>query len=138
MTYKYLENVAIADVAFEAEGKTLKELFEECAKATFEVMVKLEDVKDSEAREIDVHEDSPEKLLYSFLEELIYIKDVESMVFNKFDLNVTNTSVTGTIYGEEIKPKKHILGSDVKAVTLHKFKVMKEGMKWKAMVVLDI
>lgn len=138
MSYKYLEKIAIADVAFEAEGKTLKELFAECAKATFEVMVNLKSVKDIVTKEIDLEEDSVDKLLYSFLEELIYLKDVDAMVFNKFDLNVTENKVTGFVYGEGINPEKHKLGQDVKAVTMHKFKVWKDKNKWKATVVLDI
>ena len=36
--FKYLDDVAIADTAFEAYGKTLEDLFATCASATFEVM----------------------------------------------------------------------------------------------------
>ncbi|HLD02773.1 MAG TPA: archease [Candidatus Nanoarchaeia archaeon] len=139
MTYKFLENVAIADAAFEAESNTLNGLFEDCAKATFEIMVPdLKQVDDKEAKDIEIEEESVDKLLYSFLEELIYLKDAEAMLFSKFELNVTKNKVSGIVYGEGINPKKHVLGSDVKAVTLHKFKVWKEGLKWKAIVVLDI
>lgn len=138
MSYKFLEGITTADVAFEAEGKTLNELFESCAKATFEVMVKLENVKPKVAKEIELEEESVDKLLYSFLEELIYLKDVDAMVFSKFELNVTETTLFCTVWGEDINSKKQAMGSDVKAVTLHKFKVWKEGTKWKAVVVLDI
>lgn len=138
MTYKFLEGITTADVAFEAEGKTLNELFESCAQATFEVMVKLENVKPKIAKEIELEEESVDKLLYSFLEELIYLKDVEAMVFSKFELNVTETTLFCTAWGEGIDSKKQAMGSDVKAVTLHKFKVWKEGLRWKAIVVLDI
>ena len=35
--YKFLEDVAIADIAFEAYGKSLNELFENAALASFEL-----------------------------------------------------------------------------------------------------
>ncbi len=37
MTFRYLEDIAKADAAFEAEGGTLEELFKDAAIATFEV-----------------------------------------------------------------------------------------------------
>ena len=40
MPYKFLEDVAIADVAFVATGKTLEELFESSALAVTNTMVK--------------------------------------------------------------------------------------------------
>ena len=39
MTYHYLEDFAIADIAFEAAGKNLEELFIAAADATMNVMV---------------------------------------------------------------------------------------------------
>ncbi len=39
MPYKFLEDIATADAAFEALGSTPEELFTEAALATFEVMV---------------------------------------------------------------------------------------------------
>ena len=39
MPYRFLEDIATGDAAFEAEGRTLEELFVEAAVTTFEVMV---------------------------------------------------------------------------------------------------
>ena len=39
MPYRYLEDIATADVAFEARGKDLAELFMAAAEATMNVMV---------------------------------------------------------------------------------------------------
>ena len=46
--FKFLEDVAIADAAFLAEGKTLEELFAICATATFEVMANTKKVEPKE------------------------------------------------------------------------------------------
>jgi SHS2 domain-containing protein len=39
MTYKFLPDVALADIAFEAQSKTVNGLFESCAKALADIMV---------------------------------------------------------------------------------------------------
>ena len=47
MPYKFIEDVAVADVAFEADGKTIEEMFESAALAVTNTMVKdLDSVKD--------------------------------------------------------------------------------------------
>jgi len=46
--------------------------------------------------------------------------------------------VSANAYGEQIDPEKHDLIVDVKAVTLHKFKVEQTQRGWETLVVLDI
>ncbi len=138
MTYKFLENISLADVAFEAKGKTLEEMFVSAAEATTETMVKdLKTVKPKVKKKIMLKAESVEKLLYAFLEELIFLKDSELLIFSKFKIKVSETSLSGEIFGEKLDMKKHEMLVDVKAVTMHMFEVRKNG-KWKARVVLDV
>ena len=64
------------------------------------------------------------------------------LIFNKFDIKINKSKelhkLEATLYGEEINHDKHELCADVKAVTLHKFKLFKEGNEWKATLILDI
>ena len=48
--YKILEDVAIADIAIEAYGKNLEELFENSALAIFEESANLKNIKEKEMR----------------------------------------------------------------------------------------
>lgn len=141
MPFKYLEDIAIADVAFEATGKTLEELFEACALAAMQVMVDLKTVDRDTKKEIEIKADSIEQLLRKFLDELIYIKDTELLLFSKFDAKIKKNKgyeLSVTALGEKIDIKKHKLGVDVKATTMHMFEVKKLDTKWKAHVILDI
>ena len=138
MSYKFLEGISLADVAFEAKGKTLEEMFVSAAEAMTLTMVKdLKTVKPKVTKKISLKAENVEKLLYAFLEELIFLKDSKVMVFSKFKLKVTETSLSGEILGEKLDMKKHEMLVDVKAVTMHMFEVKKNG-KWKARVVLDV
>jgi len=139
--FRFLENVAIADAAFEAQGKSLEELFATCARATFEVMANTKKVEPKEKIEIKLKQDEIDKLLFDWLAELIYLKDAKEMFFGKFDLKIEKKNkyiLKGQVFGEKIDYKKHKVKVDVKAVTLHLFEVKKVRNNWNARVVLDI
>lgn len=138
MKYKFFEDLATADIAFEAEGSDLNELFEACALATFDIMVDLKSVNPKVRKIINLDEKNTEDLLFAFIEELIYLKDVETMLFSKFKIKVIGNSLEAEIYGEKINQKEHRLKIDIKAITLHKFEVKKVKNKWIARVIVDI
>jgi SHS2 domain-containing protein len=76
--YKFLEDMAIADVAFEASGATLQELFESAALAVTGTMVKdVEKIRQKIKKPIGVSAENVEMLLFSFLQELIFYKDAD-------------------------------------------------------------
>ncbi len=138
MKYKFFEDLATADIAFEAEGDDLNELFEACALATFDIMVDLKSVKPEIKKIIRLENKNTEDLLFNFIEELVYLKDVEIMLFSRFKIDVKDNKLEAEMYGEKINQQKHKLRIDIKAVTLHKFEVKKEKNKWIARVIVDI
>ncbi len=140
MPFRFLDKVAIADVAFEANGRTLDRLFESCANALTEVMVDRRGVKPKLERKIALEGENSENLLYDFLTEIIIRKDVDSILFRRFDvsLDVAGRSLTALARGETIDRERHRLRNDVKAVTTHLFGIKRSAGGWSATVVLDI
>ena len=139
--YKFLENVAIADIAFEACGKDLNELFENSALAVFVSSAEVKTIRLKVKREIKLSNDRIDNLLYDFLSEIIFLKDKDSLIFSKSKVDIKENKkykLKATLYGEKIDLKKHVLLHDVKAVTLHLFKIEKTKNYWKATMVLDI
>ncbi len=139
MAHKFVEDVAIADTAFDAVGHTLTELFQSSADALIETLADPKTVKSKIVKVIKKKEQTVDKLLFSFLEELVFLKDKEAMVFSKITVTVDEKKLElfATVKGDKIKPSEQKLGQDVKAVTMHYFKV-EHGKYWKARVVLDI
>lgn len=137
MPFKFLEDVSYADVAFEATGKTLKELFESSAVATFESMADTSTIKPVIEKKITLKASSVDKLLFNFLEEIVFLKDKDAIVFHDVKVTATEKSLSAVLHGDAINPKKQTLHQDVKAVTMHYFKV-EHNKLWKANVVLDI
>ncbi len=139
--FRFLEKIAIADIAFEAYGSTVEELFESSALALFEAMVKLETVEAKETEVIKLESDKVEDLLFDWLSELVYLKDAKSILFSDFKLKIEDKQkyfLSGEALGEKINPSKHHLKVDVKAVTYHMLEVKQEQGRWTAQVILDI
>ncbi len=135
----------MADIAFEAEAPTLEGLFIETAKALSECMVDLKSISDSMKSEITLSAPALDRLLFDWLAELIYLKDTENAFFKDFEVRITTRDsptkhyeLKATARGELINHEKHIIRTDVKAVTMHQFKLEEKPGKFTARIVLDI
>lgn len=143
MPYRYLDEIATADVAFEATGGSLEEVFTSAAEATVNVMVD-EPERIERVMRVAVKLENPERdmLLYDFLNELVYLKDAKKLLMRVEKMEIKEgaegLSLFAELSGEELDPAKHPLGADVKAVTLHMFSLERDGGGWKATAVLDI
>lgn len=138
-SHKFLEDVAIADVAFEARGNSLNEVFEACGDAVFETIANLETLGDTETYTYTSENENVEDLLYDFLEEIIYLKDTESLIFKECNVIIKgNNKIEVKFRGDKINQEKQELNTDVKAVTMHMFSLKKEKEGYRARIVLDI
>ena len=141
--YRYLEEIATADVAFEARGATLEEMFLAAADATLNTMVEeIGTVAPREPRVFTLAADSLDLLLLELLQELVYHKDAERLLLRVRDLRIEETGSGYRLHaeatGEMIDPDRHVLLADVKAVTLHRLAVERTSAGWHAIVVLDV
>lgn len=143
MPYEFREDIAHADIAFNAWGESLEELFAAAAEATLNVMVDdISAVRPSQTLSVHVEQSDPEMLLFDFLNELIFYKDARRLLLRPSQINVVSDGERFTLeaafQGEEISPERHRLNTDVKAVTMHRFSVRQEEGLWRATVVLDV
>ena len=143
MPYTYLEDVGTADIAFEATGGDLPQLFTAAADATMNVMIdNLDAIESREARQIELSNDNVEMLLFDFLQELIYFKDANRLLLRARETQIDQKGeayfLKAKVAGERLDDARHQQRADVKAVTLHGFSVKKHGDNWKARVLLDI
>jgi SHS2 domain-containing protein len=143
MAYQYLPDIATADVAFRAEGRTLEELFIAASDATMNVMVDdLSTIQDRDEVAIDLSHEAIDLLLFKFLNEFIFLKDARQLLLRVRKVLISKDpsqfTLRATLYGEQLDPGRHPLKVDVKAVTLHRFEVRETGGGWEATVILDI
>jgi len=143
MPYEYLEEIGTADIAFEATGRDLAELFSDAADATTNVMIdNIEAIQPRETRRIELSNDKLDMLLFDLLQELIFLKDAKRLLLRLREVQIVerdeNYFVKAMAEGEPLDAERHHQRADVKAVTLHDFSVQRMEGGWKARVLLDI
>jgi len=139
--YRFLEEGAQADVAFEAEADSLPGLLETCAEATFAVMTDPKQVKPMDRHNVTVRADALEDLLFDWLSELIFLKDSEEFVAGRFRVRCPETPpyhMQALVEGEPIDRHRHEMKVDVKAATYHDMDIHQDGDRWYARVLLDV
>jgi len=143
MPFRFLEEIATADVAFEAWGDTLQELFISSAEALLGTMTAApEQVARGEDLIIRLEHEELDLLLFSFLQELIFYKDARRLLLHADQVRIEEREglfrLEAQVSGERIDAGRHRLLVDVKAVTLHRFQLQFGDNIWKAVVVLDV
>ena len=139
--YKFFEDIAIADIAYEAYGKDLNELFENAALAILEMSADIKTIHAKEKIEFSLENEKLDNLLYDFLSEILFLKDSRYMIFNAARVEIKEGKISrlkAVLEGETINPKKHKLDNDIKAITMHMFKLEKTNKGYSARIVVDI
>ena len=128
-----------ADVGVAAWGPTRGEAFAQAALGVFALIVKPEEVQERERREVRAQADSPERLLASWINECLYVHEIEGFVVRRVAVDTcTATLVHGVLHGEELDAGRHRLGTIVKAATLHRLVVAEQEGLHRVSVVVDV
>ena len=138
MDFQYLEHTA--DAEFIAYGQTLGEAFANAARAMYGLMADPARVRPALAREVTLIAGSAEDLLVDWLSELLFLTEVDHMVFATFDVRIAQDGeywLNAKACGEKISPR-HEIFLHVKAVTYHDLRVEKRNNVYEAQVLLDI
>lgn len=143
-TFRFLDDIALADMAFEAEGNSLATLFDAATEALLQSLADPATIASAWSRTVDLVEPDIETLLFEWLSRLVYLKDAEGVVFHQASITLTENSDGSTwhlhaeVTGAPVDPAIQELRSDVKGVTKHLYAVTQAGQRWIARVVLDV
>ncbi len=136
--YRYLDEIAISDAAFEVTAENYSELFQLAGKAMFGLMLDTDEIAADRQFDVELKQETMEELLYAYLSELLYIKDVENVLLSRFDVTVGESGVTGTVNGKKFADLEQAPNVDIKAVTLYRFEIKKLEDGYQAVVVVDL
>lgn len=135
--YRILDHTA--DVGLEATGATLGEAFANAATGMYSIMVHLDHVWERAQRRVEVQADDVEGLLTAWLLELLFVTEVEGLVFRRFDVQQASpTRLLAIAHGEPLDAKRHPKGAVVKAVTRHGLEVRPFDGGYRVRVILDV
>jgi SHS2 domain-containing protein len=128
-----------ADIGLIVYGEDLKTLFENAGEAFFHLITDLRGVRQKEERQVELKGESLERLMVDWLSELLYLHDVESLLFKKFKVEVIGEEgLRAKAKGEPFREGVHVIKTGVKAVTHHQIQVKRENGGWRAQIILDL
>lgn len=143
IAFEYLEHTA--DIMFRAYGSTQEEMLSHAASALFKAMVDPATIAVRKSWTVEIEAPDLESLAYQWLSEIVFLFETESAVFSTFIVRLTQVGAMpdetiklhAEIGGERIDLNRHAFGTEVKAVTRHKFGIKKNDL-WCIQVVLDV
>jgi SHS2 domain-containing protein len=128
-----------ADLGLRIRSADLNTLFAEAAQALFSALVEdLDAVAPLQRLDVTIAGDDREYLLFDWLKELLYRFDAEHLLFSRFEVQVTDTGLQGSAWGEPLDRARHELAHEVKAITYHGLRVEQTPDGWLAEVIVDI
>ena len=141
-SFRFLEEIALADIAFEAEGESVEEVFRGATQALLECMANPATVSGGWERAIGRSDVDPSALLFDWLSEVVYWKDAAGVVFQEAPLTLTQEGdvwlLRARLVGAQVDQQTQELHADVKGVTKHLYELKQTGACWKVRVVLDV
>ena len=126
-----------ADAGLIAYGTELAEAYSNAAFGMFSLMVDMRTVGLKEARAIEVADADPERLLVSWLNELVFRFDTENILFRRFEIDkFSDTFLSAKCTGEKVDRARHQIRLGIKSVTYHMLQV--DPVKKQVRVIFDI
>jgi SHS2 domain-containing protein len=128
-----------ADVGVRAWGATRAEAVAQATLGVFALIVAPAEVAARERREVRAQADGPEALLVAWIDECLYVHDIEAFVVRDVELTVcTDTLAHGLLHGEPLDPARHRLGTVVKGATYHDVAVGVHDGVHEVRVIVDV
>lgn len=122
-----------------AWGPTRAEAFAQAALGVMALVVRPDEVEERETREVRAQAESPEALLAAWVNECLYVHEIEGFVVRRVDvLSCTDGIVVGTLHGEPIDTRRHRPGTVVKGATLHEARVVAGAGRHEISLIVDV
>lgn len=134
---KFREIEHSADIAIEVYGKDLSELFENALEGLlFLSLQNREKSEDSREKKIELEASSPEELLVDFLNEIIFLINVEDTVPVDGRVSVKDNKLEAKLEIQKEGTQDNIK-QEIKAATYHKLDLKRTGGEFKIEVFFD-
>jgi len=133
-TKRFEELPHTADKAIKVYGSTLEDIFVNAAFGMFSLMVDPQEIKVEVSREVEVSSFDPESLLVKWLNELLYLQEMEGELYRDFEIiYLDGKRLKARVWGGKGHPTK----AKVKAATYHNLEIKDVGKGYEAAVVFD-
>jgi SHS2 domain-containing protein len=126
-----------ADVKIRVHAPTLEALFSETFNALMQVMYGT-DRRGGVVKEIRIKSPDNESLLLDFLSEILFVSEVESLVFFEAHISIHGSHLTAELSGEQFDPIRHSGGSEVKGISYSGLSIIHDANGYMLDIIFDV
>lgn len=128
-----------ADIGIAAYGESMAELMANAAYGMVSLMTDSGNIHRKLSKTIELQEVDGVALLVKWLNELLYVFEVEGLLFSSFNIVMHGeTSMTAICLGENYDPARHHVEREIKAATYHSLEIAKEMGGYSTRIIFDI
>ena len=136
-TYRLIDHTA--DFGIQVFGSDSKELFTNAALALFDVITEMDVLKGRNSCNITASGEDWPDLMINWLREVLYLWNGKEMLVKSVQiLSLSENNISAKIYFDAYMPDRHIIKTEIKAVTYHQIQVKSSPSGWKAQIIFDI
>ncbi|UUX92949.1 archease [Methanoplanus endosymbiosus] len=130
-----------ADYMFRCSGRTYDELFTSAAEAMFTLMFDSRKYAGI-SRRISLDAVSPESLLADFLSEILFISEVDGIVFSDAVISVENSDgryvLSAQVKGESFNSDLHAGGTEIKGISRSEMNIINRDGTYYTDIIFDV
>ena len=135
--YKLIDHTA--DFGIQVFGADSQELFTNAALALFDVITETDMLKSLDSCNITASGEDWSDLMVNWLREILYLWNGKEMLVKAVQiLSLSEKKISAKIYFDAYMPDRHIINTEIKAVTYHQIQVKSCPSGWEARVIFDI
>jgi len=137
MNYTLIDHTA--DLGVDVYGTGLKELFENAGYAMFDIITDTSQLTALFETILNITGEDRPDLMVNWLRELLYLWTGKGQLVKI--INITSLSeyaLSAKIKFDHFDPGRHLIKSELKAVTYHQIRVEEKNSKWEARIIFDV
>ena len=128
-----------ADVGVRAWGPSRAAAVAQLTLGVFSLIAAPDTVQVRERREVRAQAEGPEALLVTWIDECLYVHEIEGFVVHEVEMTVcTDTLAHGYLHGEPLDQARHRIGTVVKGATYHQTAMTERDGVHEARLIVDV
>jgi SHS2 domain-containing protein len=135
--YRLIDHTA--DFGVHVFGENERDLFQNAAFAMYDLITDVSLLSGIKSRQIRVTGDDRIELMFNWLRELLYLWSGKLLLVHSTHIDAfSETGLRAAVIIDPFDPCRHVINSDIKAVTYHQLQVNRTSKGWESKIIFDV
>ena len=137
MRYELIDHTA--DFGIHVFGSDSTDLFANAALAMFDLIAEMDTVEGRDAHTVQITGADWPDLMVNWLRELLYFWAGRGLLVKTVDISsISETGMSARVWVDPYDPDRHVVKTEIKAVTYHQIQVESGPSGWEAKIIFDV